>query len=194
MSDTRDRLIDAAERCFYRHGITASGVEAIAAEAGVTKRTLYNHFARKEDLVVAYLHRRQDRWLPVLESHLERAADRTADLDTALDALVDAYVDLPGVQAFRGCALVNAAAEVVDDDDPVLEVIRAQIDHVRGRIGDLLRTDPDIGDPDGTAMQVQMVVEGMSGVGGIERTTAVTGPAKAAVRAVVHAARRPAGR
>lgn len=85
MSGTRDKLIDAARRCFYRQGITATGVEAIAAEAGVTNRTLYNHFAGKEDLVVAYLQQRHDQWLPVLHARLARA---DIDMDAQLDALV----------------------------------------------------------------------------------------------------------
>jgi AcrR family transcriptional regulator len=190
VSDTRDKLIDAARRCFYRQGIAATGVEAIAAEAGVTKRTLYNHFASKEDLVVAYLRQRHDQWLPVLHAHLAHA---DADVESQLDALVEAYVDLPGEDSFRGCALVNAAAEVVEEDDPALAVIRAQIDLVHSIIVDILRRDPAVEDADDLATQVQMVLEGMCGLGGIRRTTGVTAPAKAAVRAVLAAAPRTAG-
>jgi hypothetical protein len=52
---TRDRLVAAASTLFYAHGIRAIGVDAIAAKAGVTKRTLYYHFASKDELVAAYL-------------------------------------------------------------------------------------------------------------------------------------------
>src|ERR1700710_2254090 len=46
-SDMPSRILDAAARCFYRDGIWATGVDALAAEAGVSKRTLYNHFGGK---------------------------------------------------------------------------------------------------------------------------------------------------
>ncbi len=52
---TRDRLVAAASTLFYQQGIRAVGVDAIAAKAGVTKRTLYYHFASKDELVAAYL-------------------------------------------------------------------------------------------------------------------------------------------
>ncbi len=47
----RERIERAAARLFYRNGIHATGVELIAQEANVSKRTLYQHFARNNDLV-----------------------------------------------------------------------------------------------------------------------------------------------
>jgi AcrR family transcriptional regulator len=52
---TRDRLIAAALKLFYAEGIGAVTVDAIAAKAGVTKRTLYYHFSSKDELIAAYL-------------------------------------------------------------------------------------------------------------------------------------------
>src|SRR5687767_12240800 len=52
---TRERILSAATKLFYGEGIRAVSVDAVAAKAGVTKRTLYYHFTSKEDLVAAYL-------------------------------------------------------------------------------------------------------------------------------------------
>ncbi len=53
----KERILDTAERLFYRHGIRATGVDTIAAEVGISKRTLYNHFPSKDALIAAYLKR-----------------------------------------------------------------------------------------------------------------------------------------
>ncbi|MBV8030354.1 MAG: helix-turn-helix transcriptional regulator, partial [Betaproteobacteria bacterium] len=51
----RERILGAADRLFYEHGIRAVGVDAVAAEADVSKRTLYKHYPSKDALVSAYL-------------------------------------------------------------------------------------------------------------------------------------------
>ena len=55
----RDRILAVAEDLFYRHGIRAVGVDAIAEAAGTNKMTLYRHFGSKDDLVAAYLRQRR---------------------------------------------------------------------------------------------------------------------------------------
>src|SRR3989475_13030402 len=50
-----ERILAAADKLFYRQGIRAVGVDAVAAEAGVSKRTLYNYYPSKDDLIAAYL-------------------------------------------------------------------------------------------------------------------------------------------
>ena len=59
-SDARQRLIETAERLFYAEGIRAVGIDRIIAEAGVAKMTLYNHFASKDDLILAVLQYREE--------------------------------------------------------------------------------------------------------------------------------------
>lgn len=54
-SSPAERILAAADRLFYEHGIRAVGVDAVAAEAEVSKRTLYNYYATKDDLIAAYL-------------------------------------------------------------------------------------------------------------------------------------------
>ena len=54
----KERILVAADQLFYGQGIRAVGVDAVAAEAGISKRTLYNHFPSKDELIAAYLVRR----------------------------------------------------------------------------------------------------------------------------------------
>jgi len=145
------RVLDAAAALFYREGINAVGVAAVAEAAGVTKKTLYDCFGSKSELVVAYLRARDAAWWPVLDARLA-AASRPRVL-----ALFDAYVD-PAVDTSRGCAFLNAATEL-PDGHPGLEVVRAHKRAVRRRLGALVREETP--DPGGVlASHLYLVLEG----------------------------------
>jgi AcrR family transcriptional regulator len=101
------RILTAAAELFYTRGIHAVGVEAIAAAAGVTKKTLYDRFGSKEGLVAAYLEDRSERWQRWLARHLDEATPEQRLL-APFDAL-DAWLRR---EPRRGCAFVNAAAEL----------------------------------------------------------------------------------
>ncbi|GAD04268.1 transcriptional regulator [Agarivorans albus MKT 106] len=73
-STKRDLLIDTAQGLFYQHGFRATGIDTILAESGVAKKTLYNHFKSKEDLIVACLYRRDQQLLELLENSIEQLA------------------------------------------------------------------------------------------------------------------------
>ncbi|MEU8010491.1 TetR/AcrR family transcriptional regulator [Micromonospora parva] len=62
----RDRILDTAFRLFYAHGPRGVGVDTVIAESGVAKATLYKHFPRKDDLVLAYLDRVDQAWFGAL--------------------------------------------------------------------------------------------------------------------------------
>ena len=164
--DTRNRIIDAARRCFYRYGITATGVDTLAEEAGVSKRTLYNHFGSKDGLITAYLQRRENRWRRRLVTRLEKTGDDPVE---RVLAYVDGYADPPDDQEFRGCAMVNAAAELVDDTHPALGVIRGSIDNIQRGIETILE-EAGASQPDVVAAQVVLVLEGALNVAGIRRS------------------------
>jgi len=57
---TRQQIIQAADALFYGEGIRSASMDAIAAKAGVTKRTIYYHFPSKDDLIAAYLTARDE--------------------------------------------------------------------------------------------------------------------------------------
>src|SRR4051795_4217233 len=69
----RDRLLAAAAECFYDHGVNGTGIDTITAAAGVAKMSLYNNFAGKADLVLAYLEARHEEWLGLYRRRLASA-------------------------------------------------------------------------------------------------------------------------
>ncbi|MGF0116257.1 TetR/AcrR family transcriptional regulator [Promicromonospora sp. Marseille-Q5078] len=122
------RILDAASRLFYARGLHAVGVDTIAAEAGVTKKTLYDRFGSKEALEVAYLRARDVRW----EEHLRAAlaAHPEAGIDRVL-VLFDAVEGWTAAEGGRGCAAINALAEVDDPAHPVAAEVARQKEWVR---------------------------------------------------------------
>src|SRR6059058_1557421 len=110
----RDRLLAAAAECFYNHGVNATGIDTITAAAGVAKMSLYNNFASKDDLVNAYLEARHLEWLGFYEKRVESAGDARGRVLAVFDAYLDHAQDSYRY-GFRGCGLLNAAAELSTD-------------------------------------------------------------------------------
>lgn len=126
-TDAQQRLLEAAEDLFYRHGIGATGVDRLVEAADVAKMTLYNNFGSKDELVAAYLARRHRAWEHRLEAHLERADSPKQ----RLLATFDAYLESASEPGHRGCAFLNAAAEVPQEGHPARAVVRSHKDSVR---------------------------------------------------------------
>lgn len=107
----REKLLKAAGELFYNQGITATGVDAVITRAGVAKMSLYNNFKSKSELVAAYIEARHQEWLDLF-------AQRSANLENGWErvlAIFDAYQDhaeFDYENGFRGCGLLNAAAEM----------------------------------------------------------------------------------
>ncbi|GAB2849887.1 TetR/AcrR family transcriptional regulator [Actinoallomurus bryophytorum] len=110
----RGRILETATRLFYEQGINATGIGELTEVAHVSKRTLYQHFEGKDELVAAYLRRfEEERLLP-----REEVLTRT-DL-APRDRLLGLFDDLgeAGQGPFRGCPYANAAAEIADPGHP----------------------------------------------------------------------------
>jgi len=141
-----NRLLDAASDLFYDRGIRAVGVDLIAEIAGTTKKTLYDRFGSKDALVALYLLRRAHRW----QAHVRDRVD-AAGLDGVLQ-LFDVLEEWMAGQR-RGCAFVNAYAELGDTDHPAVPVIRAEKAWMR-QLFDELTGSPSLG------AHVHLVYEG----------------------------------
>jgi len=111
-----ERILDTASKLFYQKGIRATGVDSIAAESGMTKMTLYACYGSKEELVRVYLARRDQRWREWLKEAVERRAHREGPRRplVVFDALGERFAD----PEFRGCAFINAMAELDDREHP----------------------------------------------------------------------------
>lgn len=129
------KVLEAAGRLFYERGIHAVGVDLIAAEAGVTKKTLYDRFGSKDQIVVEYLADRDERWRAFLAGYLERSRSPRARALAVFDASRDwAERSLP-----RGCSMINAHAEITDPAHPAYAVITGQKAWMLGLFTDLAR-------------------------------------------------------
>lgn len=115
------RVLDAASELFYAQGIHAVGVDSIAAAAGVTKKTLYDRFGSKDQLVAAYLRTRDERWRERLTAATQRGGSRERLLAT-----FDALADWLRQESPRGCSFINALAELPDPAHPARAVINNQ--------------------------------------------------------------------
>ncbi|WP_255305972.1 TetR/AcrR family transcriptional regulator [Streptomyces sp. Wb2n-11] len=129
------RALDAASRLFYERGIHAVGVDLIAAEAGVTKKTLYDRFGSKEQIVVEYLAARDERWRAFLVEQLESVQDPA---DRIL-AVFDASRTWARERSPRGCGMVNARAEISDPSHPAYAIITGQKKWMLALFTDLAR-------------------------------------------------------
>lgn len=103
----RGRLLEAADRLFYAEGIHTVGIDRLIAEAGVAKGSLFYNFSGKDELVGAYLSRRQDDRRDRIERH---QVGRVDPVDRLL-AIFDALAESVSAPTFNGCPFMNAAAE-----------------------------------------------------------------------------------
>lgn len=149
-----ERLLAAASELFYRRGIRAVGVDLIAEVAGTTKKTLYDRFGSKDELVARYLRRRARQWQRLLG---ERLAARPAGPDRIL-AVFDVLADWLHEQD-RGCAFVNAYAELGGSDHPGVSVIRAEKAWMRSLFVDLAR-EAGLDRPERIGAQLHLLYEG----------------------------------
>lgn len=116
------KILDVASGLFYEHGIHAVGVDTVAAESGVTKRTLYDRFGSKDGLVATYLQVRDRRWRSMVADHLAGlGSDPAARALGPFDVLPDWLSECT-----RGCSFINAFAELPAHDHPGRQLIVAE--------------------------------------------------------------------
>jgi len=145
----KERILATADRLFYQHGIQAVGVDTIAATVGISKRTLYNHFACKNDLVAAYLTGRSDQFPPSDKPPVEQILRNFDRLDRAF-ATAD----------FRGCPFVNAIGELGDNADREIKRIARDFKETRRKWFRERLMELDIANADELATQLGILVDG----------------------------------
>ena len=152
----RARILAAAGELFYREGIRAVGVDAIAEAAGTNKMTLYRHFASKDELVAEYRRERarlaNAAWDRLTAAH---PGDALAQLRAWLAKMAErlAHADE------RGCALVNAAVELPEKSHPARRVIEEFKTAERTRLTQVCRAT-GLNDPDALAEELHLMLEG----------------------------------
>jgi len=173
------RILAAADRLFYTRGIRAVGVDAVAAEAGVSKRTLYNYYATKDDLIAAYLVSRFKHIAP-------SDAPAREQLLGYFDHLERAFAS-PG---FRGCPYVNAVAELSDPKHPAASIAMQFKEQRRQWILALLRR-VGADDADALATQLQLLIEGAVSATLVRGDPGLARVARAAAQVLIDASVKP---
>lgn len=107
----REKTLTTAHALFYLYGIRATGIDKIIEQAGVTKVTFYRHFPSKNQLILAYLDYRHTLWMTWFSDTLQLQSEAGQAPATALVATMRQWWQQPD---FRGCAFLNATAEIGD--------------------------------------------------------------------------------
>ncbi|MCW2651718.1 MAG: transcriptional regulator, TetR family [Mycobacterium sp.] len=179
----RQRILTAATTLFYREGIQATGVQRLTQEANVSKRTFYQHFASKTDVVEEYL-----RGI--------REAGGTASeqaIDTAIGSprhRLLAIFDGTPVDRVRGCPFHNAAVESAGAMPGVEDVVRV---HKLEFIERLIQTAAQAGakDPYRLGHQLAVLFEGAKALATTLNDTSPLVHARSAAEALIDAATDP---
>jgi AcrR family transcriptional regulator len=150
----RDRLVAAAERLFYSEGIHAVGVDRLCAEAEVSKRSLYQHFSGKDEVVTAMLQAQAAKAATQLQPGDGSPRERILAVFDALDHEADS-------PDFRGCPFLGAATELKDLDHPAVRVAREQKVALTEYFAEALRAG-GVREPELLALQLTIIFDGAS--------------------------------
>lgn len=150
----RERLLAAGHELFYARG-AAVGVDALLSEAGVARRSLYEHFGGKDGLIVAVLRRASEEDL----AWYERALDSAAEPGERLLGLFDRLDELARDEGFRGCRYFASDLALANPDHPA----HAETEAFRQRLRMLLVRELEAmghDDPGSAAEQLHLLIEG----------------------------------
>ncbi|HEX4327940.1 MAG TPA: TetR/AcrR family transcriptional regulator [Burkholderiales bacterium] len=172
----RERILATASRLFYAQGFHSTGIDLIIAEAGVAKMSLYQHFRSKDELISAFLLRRDESWCGWLQARVDvLGGTPRARLLAVFDALGEWFAS----DDFRGCAFINAAAEFTD----AKHAARIVSQQHKARVHAYLKTLAEaakLARPGELAAQLAMLMEGAI-------VTAQLGPGAEALSAATRA-------
>jgi AcrR family transcriptional regulator len=170
------RILAAADKLFYERGIRAVGVDTIAAGAGVSKRTLYNYYPTKDDLIAAYL-----------TARFKQIAPSDAPAREQILAYFDRVAAMVADGSFRGCPYVNAVTEIGDRKHAAV-ALAVQFKEQRRQWYKALLERLQARDPDLLATQLQLLVEGLLATALVRGDPGAARAARAAAEVLLDAA------
>lgn len=153
----RERIIRTAYALFSRWGTRAVGIDTVIARAGVAKMTLYRNFASKDDLILAFLQRREKCWT---RDWLQAEAESRADTpEGRLLAIFDVFAEWFGRADYEGCAFLTTLVEVDDPSSPVHQASAQHLANIRRFVSDLA-DEAGVIDSDAFARQWHILMKG----------------------------------
>lgn len=155
--EAQQHLLRAAEELFYREGVRTVGVDAVVERAGVNKMSLYRQFSSKDDLILAYLARKDEQFFGYVEKSFAKHPGEPAK---QLQQYFDDLVTRAAIDDYRGCPFVNIAVEFPDVTHPARQFVFHNKQRLLERlIG--LTTAAGADDPVGLAHGLGLMIEGV---------------------------------
>jgi AcrR family transcriptional regulator len=153
----RERVLSTAYELFSRCGVRAVGVDTIVNQAKVAKMTFYRYFPSKDDLVLAFLKRREELWT---EQWLEAAVMERAD--TAGDRLLavfDVFDEWFQRDDFEGCSFINVLLEMFEPTSALRAASAGYLSNIRTFLGSLAKA-AGAREPDDFARKWHILMKG----------------------------------
>jgi AcrR family transcriptional regulator len=153
----RERILEAAYDLFSRYGLQAVGINTVIEQSGVAKRTLYRHFASKDELIVEFLRLREARWT---KDWLQGEVERRATLpEERLLAIFDVFNEWFQKDELEGCSFINVLLEVEDRESPVRQATILHLAEIRVFLASLAQ-EAGIERPDDFARRWHILMKG----------------------------------
>jgi AcrR family transcriptional regulator len=157
-SSTRQRLVEAAQKRFYRDGFRNVGIDQILTDIGISRTAFYKHFDSKDDLMIEVLES-QNRWLQ--DRFREMIRERGGESAVGqLKGLFDVVEQVIESDEFHGCIFVNAAMEFPLPHDPAHEAA-ARNKRAIGQIVHELAQSAGAANPEALAQELCLIMEGV---------------------------------
>jgi AcrR family transcriptional regulator len=161
-AETREHVLAVAHEIFYWQGIRGTGVDKVAAEAGIAPTTLYRLFASKDDLVAAYVERADANYRVWFDEAAEAGG---ADPRQRILRVFDALEHQVRPENFRGCPFLMALAEYPDPAHAAHRNAVGTKEWVRARFGelaaDMAADGVEVAEPGRLADRLTLVMEGV---------------------------------
>lgn len=187
---TRQRLIEAAVRRFYRDGFRSVGIDQILDDVGISKTAFYKHFESKDDLMLAALEM-QNLWLQ--QTFRAMVCERGGDTPLGrLQAVFDVVESLIESDGFQGCIFVNAAVEFPLKHEPAHQAAAANKQAIENILSDLA-AEAGAGDPRAMARELGLLIEGTYITRHVTGDTSTIAVARRIANLIIDAHCQPAG-
>lgn len=180
-SADHDRIVEAADRLFYRHGIQSVGMDAVRTESGVPLKRLYAAFPSKDALVLEVLRSRRGVW----DAGIDAAASAATSAEGRLLAVYDFLDDWFRTDDFRGCGFINAFGELGAVSPAVAEIAQQQKNDFQAYVSRLVE---ELGGPPLLAAQLALLAEGAQTTAAISGRPDAAAHARAAAKTLIGAA------
>lgn len=179
-SEARRSIVEAADRLFYARGVNSIGMDAVRAESGFALKRIYKLFPSKEDLVVAVLEHRSQRWDAGVAATVATASDPADRLLAVFDFLGAWFRE----DDFRGCAFINAYGELAAGSSRVAQAVRRQKESFNRYVEDLVG---QVGGTPELAAQLALLAEGAQTSAAISGSPSAAEAAREAARILIDA-------